>query len=169
MHAAGVNHLLAMTPEEFHSWLDYIRYYEQPLLDFYYNHYFILVTIIVGIFMVIFLTFYLRAVRKADKEADEDKKKMDELAKTAVPRGIATRYYYHVNIIYILAGKFVENGSKVDGGRGRATKGVKINTLKKVTLPPHPLLASEFKGHTGLISDIDFDINAKYIASCSNG
>lgn len=40
---------------------------------------------------------------------------------------------------------------------------------KKVTLPSHPLLAAEFKGHTGAVLSLDFDSNGKYLASCSDG
>lgn len=40
---------------------------------------------------------------------------------------------------------------------------------KKVLLPPHPLLAGEFKGHTGSILSLDFDTNGKYLGSCSDG
>lgn len=40
---------------------------------------------------------------------------------------------------------------------------------KKITLPPHPLLAAEFKGHTGAVLSLDFDTNGKYLASCSDG
>jgi cytoskeletal protein RodZ len=42
-------------------------------------------------------------------------------------------------------------------------------SAKKVTLPPHPLLAAEFKGHTGAVLSLDFDSNGKYLASCSDG
>ena len=50
-------------------------------------------------------------------------------------------------------------------------KGLKFKqqTSKKVTLPPHPLLAAEFKGHTGTVLSLDFDCNGKYLASCSDG
>lgn len=41
--------------------------------------------------------------------------------------------------------------------------------VKKITLPSHPLLSADFKGHTGSILGLDFDGNGKYIASCSNG
>ena len=40
---------------------------------------------------------------------------------------------------------------------------------KKVTLPSHPLLAGEFKGHTGAVLSIDMESNGKYLASCSEG
>lgn len=50
-------------------------------------------------------------------------------------------------------------------------KGAKVNkqSSKKVTLPSHPLLAGEFKGHTGAVLSIDMESNGKYIASCSEG
>ena len=40
---------------------------------------------------------------------------------------------------------------------------------RKVTLPSHPLLACEFKGHTGAVLSLDVDINGKYLVSCSEG
>ena len=40
---------------------------------------------------------------------------------------------------------------------------------RKVTLPSHPLLAADFKGHTGAVFSLDFDSNGKYLASCSEG
>ena len=40
---------------------------------------------------------------------------------------------------------------------------------KKVTLPPHPLLAAEFKGHTGAVLSLDYDTSGKYLVSCSDG
>ena len=40
---------------------------------------------------------------------------------------------------------------------------------KKAFLPSHPLLAAEFKGHTGSVLSLDFDINGKYLGSCSDG
>ena len=50
------------------------------------------------------------------------------------------------------------------------TKGPKPKQpSKKVTLPSHPLLAAEFKGHTGAVLSLDFDANGKYLASCSDG
>jgi len=48
-------------------------------------------------------------------------------------------------------------------------RGVKPKAVRKITLPSHPLLAGEFKGHTGTILSLDFDINGKYLASCSEG
>lgn len=50
------------------------------------------------------------------------------------------------------------------------TKGSKPKQpSKKVSLPSHPLLAAEFKGHTGAVLSLDFDSNGKYLASCSDG
>ena len=48
-------------------------------------------------------------------------------------------------------------------------RGVKPKAVRKITLPSHPLLAGEFKGHTGAVLSLDFDINGKYLASCSEG
>ena len=52
--------------------------------------------------------------------------------------------------------------------QGKA-KGVKVKPQRKVTLPSHPLLAAEFKGHTGPVLSLDSDGNGKYVASCSEG
>lgn len=43
------------------------------------------------------------------------------------------------------------------------------SSKSKVSLPPHPLLAAEFKGHTGAVVAMDFDVNGKYLATCSEG
>lgn len=51
--------------------------------------------------------------------------------------------------------------------KGKATKAKQ--TSKKVTLPSHPLLAGEFKGHTGAVLSMDMESNGKYLASCSEG
>lgn len=48
-------------------------------------------------------------------------------------------------------------------------RGVKPKAVRRITLPSHPLLAGEFKGHTGAVLSLDFDINEKYLASCSEG
>lgn len=48
-------------------------------------------------------------------------------------------------------------------------KGAKVKPQRKVTLPSHPLLAAEFKGHTGPVLSLDSDGNGKYVASCSEG
>lgn len=40
---------------------------------------------------------------------------------------------------------------------------------KKSTLPSHPLLAADFKGHTGAVLSIDFDNTGRYLVSCSDG
>lgn len=52
------------------------------------------------------------------------------------------------------------------------SKGLKLKqqpSTKKLVLPPHPLLAAEFKGHTGAVLSLDFDSNGRYLASCSDG
>lgn len=46
---------------------------------------------------------------------------------------------------------------------------LKQQSTKKVSLPQHPLLAAEFKGHTGAVLSLDVDTNGKYLASCSDG
>ena len=58
-----------------------------------------------------------------------------------------------------------DDRAKKQKGKGAKTK----QTSKKVTLPSHPLLAGEFKGHTGAVLSIDMDSNGKYLASCSEG
>ena len=55
-----------------------------------------------------------------------------------------------------------------------STKPVKTKALKhpkpnRKSLPNHPLLVCEFKGHTGSILSLDFDCSQKYLASCSEG
>ena len=57
---------------------------------------------------------------------------------------------------------------KVKKPKGKGTGKAK-QTSKKVTLPSHPLLAGEFKGHTGAVLSIDMESNGKYLASCSEG
>ena len=42
-------------------------------------------------------------------------------------------------------------------------------STKKLALPSHPLLAAEFKGHTGAVLSLDFNTNGKYLASSSDG
>ena len=59
-----------------------------------------------------------------------------------------------------------DDKAKKPKGKG-ASKDKK--TSKKVTLPSHPLLAGEFKGHTGAVLSIDMESNGKYLASCSEG
>lgn len=53
--------------------------------------------------------------------------------------------------------------------RGKGSKHSKQQISKKVSLPSHPLLATEFKGHTGAVISLDFDVNGKFLASCSDG
>ena len=51
-------------------------------------------------------------------------------------------------------------------------KGLKTkqsHSVKKGSLPSHPLLAGEFKGHTGNVLSLDFDTSGKYLGSCSDG
>ena len=40
---------------------------------------------------------------------------------------------------------------------------------KRGALPSHPLLAADFKGHTGAVLSLDFDHSGKYLVSCSEG
>lgn len=58
-----------------------------------------------------------------------------------------------------------EKAKKPKGkGAGKAKQ-----SSKKVTLPSHPLLAGEFKGHTGAVLSVDMESNGKYLTSCSEG
>ena len=59
-----------------------------------------------------------------------------------------------------------DDKAKKPKGRG---VGKAKQTSKKATLPSHPLLAGEFKGHTGSVLSIDMESNGKYLASCSEG
>ena len=68
----------------------------------------------------------------------------------------------------------VTNDKEGQEGDGKAKKpkgkGFKSKpSSKKVTLPSHPLLAGEFKGHTGAVLSLDMESNGKYLASCSEG
>jgi WD40 repeat protein len=38
---------------------------------------------------------------------------------------------------------------------------------RRTVLPSHPLLATDFKGHTGAVLSLDFDSTGRYLASCS--
>lgn len=48
-------------------------------------------------------------------------------------------------------------------------KGLKSRQYKKLNPPPHHLLSADFKGHTGSVLSLDFELGGKYLASCSNG
>lgn len=61
-----------------------------------------------------------------------------------------------------------ENGGDKSRQKPRNKSSSKASN-KKVSLSPHPLLATEFKGHTGAVLSLDFDTNGKYLASCSDG
>lgn len=63
-----------------------------------------------------------------------------------------------------------------EGGRDSSQtvskKRVKLANTRKFPSPPaltHPLLLTTLKGHIGDVVDIDFSINAKYLASTSEG
>ena len=53
--------------------------------------------------------------------------------------------------------------------KNKGAKPKQSSSKSKVVLPPHPLLAAEFKGHTGSVVSMDFDVNGKYLATCSDG
>ena len=65
-----------------------------------------------------------------------------------------------------------ENNNEVEGTGSSQSKGKKPKVKpisKKVSLPTHPLLAAEFKGHTDGVLSIDIDPNGKFLTSCSEG
>lgn len=62
----------------------------------------------------------------------------------------------------------MENTSKPQP-RNKGSKLKQQSSKSKITLPPHPLIAAEFKGHTGTVHSLDFNTNGKYLASCSDG
>ena len=49
------------------------------------------------------------------------------------------------------------------------SKGVKGRQPKKHSPVGHPLLAADFKGHTGAVLSLNFELGGKYLASCSEG
>ena len=63
-----------------------------------------------------------------------------------------------------------KNGGQ-DGKRqqAKAKVAMKAKPVRKVTLPAHPLLAAEFKGHTGAVLSLHFDPSGRYLVSCSEG
>lgn len=54
--------------------LEDFRYYEYMLIDFYYNHYFLLVSLIVGGLTLISIVWLGFAFYRADRESEEEKK-----------------------------------------------------------------------------------------------
>ena len=48
-------------------------------------------------------------------------------------------------------------------------KGAKNRQPKKHTPLSHPLLAADFKGHTGAVLSLSFELGGKYVVSCSDG
>ena len=62
-----------------------------------------------------------------------------------------------------------EQSKSKQQSKGKGFKHSKQQVSKKVALPQHPLLATEFKGHTGAVISLDFDVNGKFLASCSDG
>ncbi len=62
-----------------------------------------------------------------------------------------------------------EEGSQKQKKQQPKLKAVKTKSSRKVTLPSHPLLAADFKGHTGAVLSLDFDSNDRYLASTSDG
>ena len=70
----------------------------------------------------------------------------------------------------------VENVSSAEEGDEKKTEPQKkqwkvknTGKPKKTVLPSHPLLAADFKGHTGAVLSLDFDSTGKYLVSCSEG
>ena len=66
-------------------------------------------------------------------------------------------------------GEQEESGGQKPKRQQTKVKGAKPKAVRKITLPSHPLLAGEFKGHTGAVLSLDFDTSGKYLASCSEG
>ena len=61
-------------------------------------------------------------------------------------------------------------GEEKEGGtKPKKTKVKNAPKAKRTTLPSHPLLAADFKGHTGAVLSLDFDSSGKYLVSCSEG
>ena len=56
------------------EWLEFLRPYEAYLIDFYHEHYFLLIVIIMTICMVIFLVPFGIAWRRADRELEEERR-----------------------------------------------------------------------------------------------
>ena len=44
-----------------------------------------------------------------------------------------------------------------------------IRTARRHAPGPHPLLSADFKGHTGSVLSLHFELGGKYLASCSDG
>lgn len=63
--------MIYIIPEE---WVEFLRPYEAILIDFYLEHYFLLIAIILIICMTVFLVPYVIALRRADRELEEEKK-----------------------------------------------------------------------------------------------
>ena len=63
-----------------------------------------------------------------------------------------------------LEAKETKQQTKNKGGKPKQP-----SSKPKSSLPPHPLLAAEFKGHTGAVVSLDFDVNGKYLATSSDG
>ena len=53
--------------------------------------------------------------------------------------------------------------------KNKPLKKWKQTSGKKWTLPSHPWLAADFKGHTEAVVSLDFDSSGKYLASSSEG
>ena len=49
------------------------------------------------------------------------------------------------------------------------SKGAKQWKPRKHSHSTHPLLAADFKGHTGAVLSLDFELGGKYLVSCSEG
>ena len=83
--------------------------------------------------------------------------------------GLAVALYCRLS-----SGKSPEREEKEEPASQAPAKQPKVKPVKprpprKVTLPSHPLLAGEFKGHTDAVLSIDIDGAGKYLTSCSAG
>lgn len=54
--------------------IEFVRYYENILIKFYHEHYFLLIAIILAVCMTIFLIPFGFAVYRAEKELAEERK-----------------------------------------------------------------------------------------------
>ena len=66
-----------------------------------------------------------------------------------------------------------EGGGEADREEGakrkKQWKAKNAPKTKRTTLPSHPLLTADFKGHTGAVLSLDFDSSGRYLVSCSEG
>ena len=125
--------------------LDDLRFFYELLA----NHYAVLGAVVAGLAGLLFVLCITRSSRKSDHETCEGRTSTSVLEESS--------------------GEQEENGGQKPKRQQTKVKGVKPKAVRRITLPSHPLLAGEFKGHTGAVLSLDFDTNGKYLASCSEG